>query len=93
MEEFGEYGFFVKLDEETNIRKDVDIMTQINEDELLYNQLEMQLEMQMDMEMQIGRDDIKMNNKNIYTFIIDHIKVIWVILKLFIRNRNPPNNI
>ena len=91
MEEFGEYGFFVKLDEETtktNIRKgiskDVNIMTQINEDELLYNQMEMDMEMNMDMDMDMEMD-MKMNT--MYTVIIEHIKYLWVIFKFFIRNR------
>jgi len=87
MEEFGEYGFFVKLDEETinknrhkGISKNVNIMTQINEDEILYNQMEMDMEMNMDM-------DMNMRTNNLYTFLIEHIKYLWVIFKFFIRER------
>lgn len=84
MEEFGEYGFFVTLDEEQKLytnkykgfSKDINIMTQINEDELLYNQVEMELEMKM------GRDN------NIYTLIIGYIKCAWTMFKFFIRDRS-----
>ena len=88
MEDFGEYGFFVTLDEEQKLyinkkknkgfSKDINRMTQVNEDELLYNQMEMEMEMKMEMEMD-----------NIYTLIIDHIKCVWSIIKFFIRDRTP----
>ena len=99
MEEFGEYGFFVKLDEENinnnihkGICKNVNIMTQINEDELLYNKMEMEMEMEMDMEMDMGMSmgigtGTGTGTNNLYTLIIEHIKYLWVIFKFLIRER------
>jgi len=86
MEDFGEYGFFVTLDEEnksyTNKNKykrsskDTNRITQTNDEELLYNHMEMKMEMEMEMEID-----------NIYTLIIDHIKCVWIMFKFFIRDR------